>query len=156
VNQIINEAFGGRIRVRVCALCLHENKILVVKHKGLGRDYFLAPPGGGVELFESMEMALSRELREEANLALISAQFSFVYEYIKPPLHAVEMFYWVEWEGELKKGIDPEMGEQIIENVFWIDDAQLLLEENENKHAIFTVFKSIRELKENKTLFLKI
>ena len=156
MNQIVNETFGGRIRVRVCALCLHENKILVVKHKGLGRDYFLAPPGGGVELFESMEMALSRELREEANLTLISAQFSFVCEFIKPPLHAVEMFYWVEWKGDLKKGSDPEIVEQIIENVFWIDYAQLILEENENKHTIFSVFKSIREMKENKTLFLKI
>jgi len=58
-------------RIRVSALILHQNRVLLIRHEKAGRAYWLLP-GGGVEPGEAMEHALRRELHEETGLVDVS------------------------------------------------------------------------------------
>ena len=146
MHELVRQTYGGKIRLRVCALCIRDNSLLVVKHKGAGKDYLIAPPGGGVDVFEKAETALARELSEETGLKLISSEFIFACQIVKPPLHAVELFFKTTYEGEIQKGFDPEMHEQIIENVYFTSFDDLRNEIPENKHGIFSEFTDIDEM----------
>ena len=55
----------GRFNYRVCALILHEGKILAMKDE---RSPYYYLPGGRVALHERAEDALLREMREELNV----------------------------------------------------------------------------------------
>jgi 8-oxo-dGTP diphosphatase len=122
-NGIIH-SFGNRLRIRVCGICVEDNKILLVKHHALGESGILwAPPGGGMTFGETAEDALKREFIEETGLTISIEKFLCVNEYLTPPLHAVELFFLVKkLQGTLKTGIDPELQQnnQIITHVEWL------------------------------------
>ena len=52
----------GRFNYRVCGIIIHENKILAM-HDEKSPYYYL--PGGRVQLHETVEDAIKRELKEE-------------------------------------------------------------------------------------------
>ena len=46
--------FQGKVRVRACGILIENQRILLVKHRGLGaQGYFWSPPGGGMEFGEN-------------------------------------------------------------------------------------------------------
>jgi 8-oxo-dGTP diphosphatase len=103
-------AFGGRLRVRACGLCLRQNSLLLVCHRGMGPQGLWLPPGGGVAFGETLEQALRREFREETGLEVEIGPFRFAYEVLSGPFHAIEMFFDVfEAGGTLHAGSDPEL-----------------------------------------------
>lgn len=55
----------GRFNLRVCAILIHENRILAMKDE---RSPYYYLPGGRVALHETAEEALSREMREELEM----------------------------------------------------------------------------------------
>lgn len=118
--------YEDKLRTRVCGLCFENNKILLVKHN-LNGKFFYAPPGGAVEFGESMESALKRELKEETNIDIVSAKFQFITEYVNPPLHAIEIFYFIEsWNGIPSLGMDPESKEiPLIQDVNYFSTTDL-------------------------------
>ena len=136
MDEEIAKMYGNRLRVRVCGLYWDEDKILMASHRlESGIDLWL-PPGGGVEYGETLEMALKREFLEETGLEITPLNFAFGCEFIKPPLHALELFFNVRRTGgTLKNGYDPEL--QIIQDVRFFSERELGELSGEEIHGIF-------------------
>ncbi len=129
---------NGRIRVRVAGLCVENNHALFVKHKRfIGNDYFPEEawilPGGAVEVGESAQMAVQREVREETGLECEAGKLLFVKELIFPfPLlekviapiaHVISLCFQCRVTGgTVMTGRDPEISdaEQLILETRWL------------------------------------
>jgi 8-oxo-dGTP diphosphatase len=153
----ITKTFGNKVRVRVSGLLIKENKILLVKHKSLGKKgIFWAPPGGGLNFGESAEESLKREFIEETGMKIEVKNFLFVYEFLKRPLHAIELFFLVEHKsGKLKKGKDPELShkDQIIIDIGFFSITEIKKMEAEVCHGLFGQVNKMEELKKLKGFY---
>lgn len=133
--------YSGKLRVRVCGICLQGKKILLVKHKNIAGKYNLwSPPGGGLQFGEKVKDCLVREFAEETNLMVEPRRFLFMQEFLQDSLHALELFFEVHvLGGELKKGIDPELDahNQVIDEVAYKTLAELKKEALNELHPIF-------------------
>jgi ADP-ribose pyrophosphatase YjhB (NUDIX family) len=95
-------------RLRVAAVITRRRKILLVKHRKSGLEYFMLP-GGGVLRGESMTEALSREVEEETGLQVQAGKLLCVSETIYPDRsrHIVHLvFRGIERGGELRPSRD--------------------------------------------------
>ena len=145
MKEEVNNLYGNKVRVRVCGICIREEKILLINHSGVGETGNLwVPPGGGVNFGESVEETLVREYKEETGLEIEVKEFLFVNEHIVYPLHAIELFFKVEITGGIMiKGIDPEMetDKQIIQEVrYWSFEEM----QSENALVFHTILRNIR------------
>lgn len=149
MNKDIAELYGNKVRIRVCGLCWQNDSLLLVNHGQITENDFLAPPGGGLEFGQSINEAIVREFKEETGLEVKVNDFQFIVEFIKPPLHAIELFFAVEIKGGmLKTGIDPEMPaeNQIIKEVEFMDWEDLNRIPQHKKHGIFRQCRTKNDL----------
>lgn len=122
----VEAAYGGRLRVRVGALLFDDeaapSSVLLVRHAGMhGDDPFWTPPGGGVDFGEALGEAVSREAREEVGLDVEVGALRYVLDFVRPPLHAVSFYFAARATGgTLRAGTDPELSEQLIEQVAYV------------------------------------
>lgn len=138
MDQEIAAVYGKKVRVRVCGLYWEDNKLLLVNHRSLQVSNFWAPPGGGLEFGETMQDALKREFLEETGLNITILRFAFGCEFIKDPLHAVELFFHVsKLGGTVKTGYDPEL--QLIQEVKFMTTAEILVIPSLELHGILRV-----------------
>ena len=142
----IAKVYGNRLRVRVCGLCWDGDNLLMANHSmAPGNDLWI-PPGGGLEYGDSLEMALKREFLEETGLEVALLQFAFGCEFVKEPLHALELFFNViRTGGTLKSGYDPEL--QIIQNVRFLSEKEISTISKEELHGIFRIAGTANELR---------
>ena len=146
MNPKIAEVYGNKVRIRVCGLCWKGESVLMVKHK-FGKKDFWAPPGGGVEFGESLHSALKREFFEETGLQVNVQKFLFGCEFLKAPLHAIELFFEVQWvSGELAKGDDPELS--LIQDVQFLTAEQLRSFPKDELHGMFGNYRNAETLRE--------
>lgn len=146
----LHENYGNRLRIRVCGLCWNNDQLLVVNHKIGKTQTFWAPPGGGLEFGESVEDALIREFEEEVSLKIKPIRFQFACEFIKPPLHALELFFEISAEsGKVKAGFDPESPAelQLIKGAQYMDFTSLMALNEDERHGIFRFIRNATELK---------
>jgi 8-oxo-dGTP diphosphatase len=147
-NEIVLN-FGNKLRIRVCGICIEENKILLIRHHSIGKSNELwTPPGGGMNYGESAENALIREFIEETGLHVSVEKFLCVNEYLTPPLHAIELFFIVKKTGgSLQTGIDPELhaDRQIITKIEWLSIEQLQEIPRESLHSLLHSIQSIED-----------
>jgi 8-oxo-dGTP diphosphatase len=131
--------YGNKIRVRICGLCIIDNKLLLINHNSITNTNFWAPPGGGLNFGESAKDCLKREFMEETGLVVEPGNFLFACEFIKHPLHAVELFFKVEpLTSHLKIGTDPEPGSPaIIKDVKFRSWKEIQAIPPEEVHGIF-------------------
>ncbi|MDQ3290103.1 MAG: NUDIX hydrolase [Bacteroidota bacterium] len=111
-NLISEPHYAGKLRMRVCGICLHQDKLLLIRHKPFAQNMagLWSPPGGGLQYGETMEQGLIREFKEETGLEIRVDSFLFVDEFISLPLHALELFFKVTITGgNLITGHDPEL-----------------------------------------------
>lgn len=92
-RESVNQKFGGKVRVRVGGILIEDNKILLLKHEGVGKmEYLWSPPGGGMEFGENAEENLKREFLEETGLNIRVDEMLFMNEFINYKIHAIELF----------------------------------------------------------------
>jgi 8-oxo-dGTP diphosphatase len=155
-QQKITAAFGNRLRVRVCGICIEENKLLMIRHRSLGNGYLWAPPGGGLEYGETLENALKREFVEETGLEIRVKQFLFVHEYLQKPLHGIELFFEViPIGGKLARGNDPEMKteDQIIDKLKYLTFEDIRAEPSGCVHHALSYANNIAALLEMRGMY---
>ncbi|QSE99080.1 NUDIX domain-containing protein [Fulvivirga lutea] len=152
--DVVNKTYGDKVRIRVCGICVQNDSILLVNHKGLNSENeFWSPPGGGMIFGENAEKTLNREIKEETGLTCRVKEFLFVNEYYKNPLHAIELFFAIDLNDfEPKIGFDPEhdQNEQIIQDVRFVTFKELSELPISKKHTILH-----KNLSENKLLNLR-
>ncbi|MEQ8363621.1 MAG: NUDIX domain-containing protein [Cyclobacteriaceae bacterium] len=140
MQESLNKMYGSRVRPRACGICIVENKLLMVNHQNLTSGDFWAPPGGGIEMNETAHQTLEREFKEETDLTVKVEELLFVSEYYKDPLHAIELFFRVNWvKGTLKKGVDPEMemSDQIITDARFLSWGEISKMDKRHLHGVF-------------------
>ena len=141
----IAEIYGNKVRIRVMGLCWQQDALLLVRHD-MGDSDFWAPPGGGVEFGETLEGALKREFLEETRLEVSVGKFLFGCEFLKNPLHAIELFFEVTYiSGKLKAGIDPEL--QIVRSAHFFSTEEIGHIPASGKHGIFSRVESPDKLR---------
>ncbi len=142
LSDAVQRTFGHRLRVRVCGLCFSGDDLLLIRHRGLGKlGYLYAPPGGEMHYGERAEDALVREFAEETGLQVRVREFLFAYEFLEPPLHALELFFSVETvSGEPRRGYDPELAdhEQLIEAVRFMSPDTIAQLPRDAMHAMIS------------------
>lgn len=149
-TELMNSVYGNKVRLRVCGLLATPEAILLVHHIGLGQDgHLYSPPGGAPNFGETIQDALKREFQEETGLVIEIERFAFVNQYLNPPLHAVELFYWVkEVGGNLSLGIEPELPEHsvLMNKLAWFSFQELSSIPQTQKHNLFNFSKSFEDL----------
>lgn len=150
VQKNAQQLYGNRIRVRACGICIENNQVLMIGHQAiLGENTFWSPPGGGVEAGEMAEDALKREFLEETGLEVSVGKLLLMNEFVKLPLHGVELFFEVKkLSGELMLGQDPEMnvGEQLIQKIEWLSLDEIKRLNLNEKHQFWQKFESFDEI----------
>lgn len=143
----ITKIYGKRVRIRVCGLYWSHDDILLVEHQGLHHNSFWAPPGGGIEYGETAQAALIREWAEETGLNAGSAEFAFACQFIKAPLHSIELFFTVkDVQGNVVTGFDPEL--PIIRQVKFIRPDELASMAPASLHGIFQLARTKDEFRQ--------
>lgn len=66
----------ARTNVRVSAIIIRDNKILLIHRKKNGEEYWVFP-GGGVEDTETAQEGIIREVKEETNLDVLKCELAF-------------------------------------------------------------------------------
>jgi 8-oxo-dGTP diphosphatase len=150
LKKEIVQKFGGRLRARVNGILLKNDRLLMVKHNMGGGNYFWNVPGGGMKFGSSAEQNLIREFKEETGLLVEVSDFLFTHEFLKPPLHAIELFFEVQQiEGELRLGEDPELSnaQQVIEEIRYLSVDEIKNMRKGEVHDIFLGINSIKDVR---------
>ena len=94
-------------RIRVAAIIVDEDHILMVRHQKGESSYWMLP-GGGVDYGETLPEALARELREELCVEIEVGDLRFVNDSVAPDgsRHIVNMHFDAEILDEI-----PRLGE---------------------------------------------
>lgn len=132
--------FGGKVRVRAVGLLVENDRILLLKHQGIGsKGYLWSPPGGGVDFGQSAEETVIREFREETGLEVSIEKFLFVNEHRDEEHHAIELFFEVRRvSGTATLGTDPEINEQILTDFGYFTAEELRLMPALTVHSILS------------------
>ncbi len=142
--------YGNKIRIRACGICIHEDKVLMMKHQAiLGRLPFWAPPGGGVELGETASDALKREFLEETGLVVEVNELLLMNEFVNLPLHGIELFFRVQIKsGVFRLGNDPEHapGQQLILSAEWLSLSEIHRLMPEQCHKFWKKFIDLSDI----------
>jgi 8-oxo-dGTP diphosphatase len=148
-NEVLR-LYGNRLRLRVCGLYRENDRLLMVRHRGINAsDTFWCPPGGGLQFGEATREGLVREFDEETGLKIEVGEMLFVNEFREPPLHALELFFAVHrLGGRLRQGLDPEMtlDQQIIEEVRLMSFEEIKSYPPEEVHTLFRRCHSIEDV----------
>lgn len=99
------------------ALILHNEKILLVKHKG---SSFWSLPGGKLDENEGMKQALAREIFEELGIETQVGQLRFINEFCySGGSYSLEFFFEITNGEDFQKKLEGSHTEAELEDVAW-------------------------------------
>ncbi len=148
--------YENKLRVRVCGICIENNKILLVKHTSQGGKSLWIPPGGGLEFDENVMSCLEREFLEETGLKIKMEKLLCINEFKEKKIHAIELFFKVSvLGGRLITGKDPEHSSenQLIENVVFLSFKELQLIPDNQLHNLLHGVKNAKDLLKKRDYF---
>lgn len=125
-------------RIRVSGILTKDGKILFVKHRKKGEEYYLLP-GGGVDFGETFETALKREFLEEVNINISVDKLCIISEGVDPKgeKHIINLVFLVDYVS----------GEIVLPDEERIVGIEYLEVTNLNNYVIYPNIK--KELKKN-------
>ena len=125
------------MNARACGLLFRNSKVLLVKHKKLGEEYYVLP-GGGVEKNESPSDAVVREFFEETGLKVKVSDL--VFEKFSRRDNRDEYYFIIESDDSSNPShlSDPDLLKGVIQLAEWVDLGDV------NKITLFPVF--VKEL----------
>lgn len=125
-------------RIRVSGILKKDDKILFVKHRKKGEEYYLLP-GGGVDFGETFETALKREFLEEVNINISVDKLCIISEGVDPKgeKHIINLVFLVDYVS----------GEIVLPDEERIVGIEYLEVTNLNNYIIYPNIK--QELKKN-------
>lgn len=98
------------MRKAVRAIVIHDNNLLVMRRDKFGKMYDTLP-GGNIEVGESLEDAVRRELKEETSITIGDAKLVFIEDAGHP--YGMQYIYLCEYEsGEPR--LSPKSEEALI------------------------------------------
>src|SRR5574340_1541888 len=118
---------SGRFNLRVCAIIIQDQKILMVKN---ARDPYYYSVGGRVHLHESMDQSILREVFEETGVPFEINNLGFIHEnfFIMKPsgetYHELSIFYFMNPVENLSMVCKSFTEEGIEEELEWIPLAE--------------------------------
>ncbi|WP_181306433.1 NUDIX hydrolase [Rufibacter sp. XAAS-G3-1] len=152
------EPYASKARIRVCGLLVQEDKLLLARHKAaFGEGNFWMPPGGGLNFNEKVKECLVREFREETGLDVEVSRFLYLNEFLRPPLHAIELFFEVKLvKGTLALGSDPEHAPhaQLLEEVKFLSIRDMFTLQREELHPVLHALVNLDDLFIPRQVFL--
>lgn len=99
------------IRINVNAAIIRDDQILVIEFSDENGIHFNLP-GGGVEIGEPLEVAISRECLEEANAIISVGRVLLIWEYV-PVIHENKygstQKVGIIFECKLEQGVEPSL-----------------------------------------------
>ena len=121
-----------------CGTLKKDDKILFVKHRKKGEEYYLLP-GGGVDFGETFETALKREFLEEVNINISVDKLCIISEGVDPKgeKHIINLVFLVDYVS----------GEIVLPDEERIVGIEYLEVTNLNNYIIYPNIK--KELKKN-------
>jgi 8-oxo-dGTP diphosphatase len=140
--------YQGKVRVRAVGLLFEAEKILLLRHEGLGSaGHLWSPPGGGVDFGCDAESTLRKEFAEETHLEITVRKFLFVNEHIDDRHHAIELFFEVERvSGEAQLGHDPEVKQQILSEIAFLSWDEIRQMPPATVHSMFSRIAHLEDM----------
>ncbi|MBV7441640.1 NUDIX hydrolase [Weeksellaceae bacterium TAE3-ERU29] len=107
--------------IRIYGILVEDNKLMRLKEPYWGEILYKFP-GGGLEYGEGSLECLARELKEELNLELDTAELFYVQEdFIRSKFKNNEQLFTVYYRITCKNTADLKIIDESIEEVNWID-----------------------------------
>jgi len=109
-------------QLRVAAIIVRQNQILLVEHRKRGQRYWVLP-GGRLEGRETLDAALRRELEEELRLEARVGPLVIVCESLAPDRHVVNLIFQSEIGESAEPQLDPR--DPVLAGWQWVSVDQL-------------------------------
>lgn len=109
-----------RFNIRVYALIIHQDAILILKEPYAGEILYKFP-GGGLEFGESLIDGLKRELKEELNLNISHVSHFYTQEeFMVSKFRANEQLLTIYYKVKLENIVDLTKHDQAIQELIWV------------------------------------
>jgi 8-oxo-dGTP diphosphatase len=109
-------------QLRVAAIILRQDQLLLVEHRKHGQRYWVLP-GGRLEGNETLDAALRRELTEELGVAARVGRLVIVCESLAPDRHVVNLIFQAEIGESADPHLDPR--DPVLAGWQWVSVDQL-------------------------------
>ena len=109
-------------QLRVAAIIVRDQQILLVEHQKRGERYWVLP-GGRLEGAETLDAALRRELTEELRLDAHVGQLVIVSEMVAPDRHVVNLMFHAEIGEKVEPVLD--RADPVLAGWQWVSTDQL-------------------------------
>jgi 8-oxo-dGTP diphosphatase len=109
-------------QLRVAAIIVRGQQILLVEHRKRGEHYWVLP-GGRLEGLETLDAALGRELHEELGLDARIGELVILSEMLAPDRHVVNLIF----HAVVGEGVEPRLDQSdpVLAGWQWVPTEQL-------------------------------